>query len=86
MVIVPYIAMGSRNLINDGNDVIVVTMNYRAGAFGFLPSSELHEEGSLNAGLLDVAEAFKWTRKYIHQFGGNPRQITAFGLSAGASI
>lgn len=73
-------------MIGAGNDVIIVTMNYRLGAFGFLPSEELEKEGGLNAGVLDVAAAFKWVRKYIHEFGGNPRQVTAWGLSSGAMI
>jgi acetylcholinesterase len=61
-------------------------MNYRAGAFGFLPSVDLEKEGSLNVGIWDVAESFKWMRKYIQHFGGDPRRITAFGLSSGGMI
>jgi carboxylesterase type B len=61
-------------------------MNYREGAFGFLPSPELDKEGSLNAGVWDVAESFKWIRKYIHHFGGDPNRVTAFGLSSGGMI
>jgi carboxylesterase type B len=80
----PY-ARGSRNIINGGHDVIVVTMNYRGGAFGFLPFVDLEKEGSLNAGVLDVAASFEWIRKHIHHFGGNPRQVTATGLSSGGS-
>lgn len=80
------LARGSRNIINEGHNAIIVVMNYRVGAFGFLPSRELAKEGSLNAGVLDVAEAFKWTRKYISEFGGNPRQVTGFGLSSGGCI
>jgi carboxylesterase type B len=81
----PY-AFGSRSIVNDGNDVIIVAMNYRVGAFGFLSSEELAKEGSLNPGLLDVEAAFKWTRKYVSAFGGNPKDITAYGLSSGAMI
>ncbi|KAJ3103507.1 hypothetical protein HK100_004194, partial [Physocladia obscura] len=48
---------------------VVVTFNYRLAYFGFLASADLKEEGSLNAGLLDQAAVFKWTRKYIDSFG-----------------
>ncbi|KAJ3099356.1 hypothetical protein HK100_004908 [Physocladia obscura] len=63
---------------------IVVTFNYRLAYFGFLASSDLKEEGSLNAGLLDQAAVFDWTRQYIGAFGGNSSRITAWGQSAGA--
>ena len=66
--------------------MIVVVPNYRLGAFGFLASQELKDEGSLNPGLLDVIAAFEWTRKHIAAFGGDPNQITATGLSSGAVI
>ena len=79
----PY-GRGARNIINQGHKAIIVTMNYRMGAFGFLPSADLEKQGALNLGLHDIAESFKWVRKYIYQFGGNPRQVTAFGLSAGS--
>ena len=81
---------GSRNFINAGNDVIIVAMNYRVGPFGiqqfdpgFLPSLELAEEGSANAGVMDVAAAFQWVRKHIYAFGGDPNRVTGFGLSSG---
>ncbi|KAH6566349.1 hypothetical protein BASA50_004559 [Batrachochytrium salamandrivorans] len=67
---------------NDRQAIIVVP-NYRVNAFGFLASKDLANEGSLNAGLLDQIAAFKWVRKYITSFGGNPRQVTAWGHSAG---
>jgi carboxylesterase type B len=79
----PY-GQGARNIISQGNDVIIVEMNYRLGAFGFLPSPELLAEGNLNLGIKDVAASFRWVRKYIKEFGGNPRKVTAFGFSAGA--
>ncbi|KAL2914665.1 hypothetical protein HK105_205804 [Polyrhizophydium stewartii] len=63
---------------------IVVVPNYRTNAFGFLASSELQAEGSLNAGLLDQAAAFKWVRDNIRRFGGDPARVTAWGQSAGA--
>jgi para-nitrobenzyl esterase len=66
-------------------DVIIVTINYRQAAFGFLASELLLKEvGSLNFGLLDQVLAFDWVKKNIAAFGGDPKRITVAGQSAGA--
>ena len=70
--------------IRRGNNIIIVTFNYRVGAFGFLASQELKERGYLNAGILDQKSAFEWVQKYITEFGGDPDKVTAVGQSAGA--
>ncbi|KAJ3195336.1 hypothetical protein HK101_000447 [Irineochytrium annulatum] len=68
----------------DSTPVIVVTINYRVGPLGFMASSDLQEEGSLNPGLLDQRAALQWVRQHIKAFGGDPDNVTVFGESAGA--
>jgi para-nitrobenzyl esterase len=68
--------------------VIVVTANYRLGAFGFLAHPELSSESehkvSGNYGLLDQIAALKWVRRNIGAFGGDSENVTVFGQSSGS--
>ncbi|MBI5830996.1 MAG: carboxylesterase/lipase family protein [Armatimonadetes bacterium] len=64
--------------------VIVVTINYRLGAFGFLTHAGLGAGPQGNWGLLDQIAALRWVRDNIAAFGGNPGCVTIFGESAGA--
>jgi para-nitrobenzyl esterase len=69
-------------------DVIVVTIQYRLGAFGFLELDELGVKGfedSGNLGLLDQVAALNWVRRNIAHFGGDPHNVTLFGESAGGA-
>lgn len=69
----------------NSNDFIVVEIQYRLGAFGFLASPEVKRGGRLNTGLLDQRFAIEWTRRYIAKFGGDPSRITIGGESSGAA-
>ncbi|MCC8046911.1 MAG: carboxylesterase family protein [Clostridiales bacterium] len=66
-------------------DVVVVTINYRCGVFGFFAAKELEERNGqvVNAGILDQIAALTWVRENIHAFGGDPERILVFGQSAG---
>lgn len=69
--------------------VVIVTINYRLGVFGFLALPELSSESpfhtSGNYGLLDQLQALKWVKANIQNFGGDADNVTIFGQSAGAS-
>jgi len=62
-------------------DVVIVTINYRLGAFGFLYIPGV----TANVGMLDQITALKWVNKNIEAFGGDPNNITIFGESAGGA-
>ncbi len=68
--------------------VLVVSMNYRMGIFGFFSHPELDEESghdaSGNYGLMDQVAALQWVKKNIALFGGDPENVTIFGESAGS--
>ena len=66
------------------NDAVVVTINYRLGIMGFLNLPQLGT-GSGNFGLLDQQAALRWVNGNIAKFGGDPRNITIAGQSAGGS-
>lgn len=66
-------------------DVVVVTMNYRLGALGFLSLKNKALDVPGNAALKDQLMAIKFVKKNIENFGGDPANITLFGQSAGGS-
>jgi len=61
-------------------DVVLVTINYRLGCFGFLNVPG----GDANCGSWDQLQALRWINKEIHRFGGDPTRVTICGQSAGA--
>ena len=85
------IGAGSQGIYNGkhlaARDVVVVTVNYRLGAFGFLGLSEATEgraPGSGTEGLADQILALHWVKQNIAAFGGDAGNVTIFGESAGA--
>jgi para-nitrobenzyl esterase len=70
--------------------VVLVTFNYRLGPFGFFAHPELTKESGHNASgnyaLMDAIAALKWVQTNIAAFGGDPRNVTIFGESAGAAM
>lgn len=66
-------------------DVLLVSINYRLGAIGFLSLSDKSLNVPGNAGLKDQLFAIKWIKRNIQNFGGDPNNITIFGESAGAA-
>jgi para-nitrobenzyl esterase len=68
-------------------DVVVITLNHRLNAFGFLQLGGADERfaDAGNAGLLDVVMALHWIRDNAEAFGGDPGNVTLFGESGGAS-
>ena len=72
-----------------GKGIIVVTVNYRLGVFGFLAHPELTAESphkaSGNYGMLDQVAALQWVHRNIAAFGGDPAKVTIGGESAGSA-
>jgi para-nitrobenzyl esterase len=80
---------------NDGTTLarkgaVVVSFNYRVGAFGFFSHPELTAESGHNAsgnqGLMDTLATLRWVKTNIAAFGGDPNNVTIFGESAGAAM
>jgi para-nitrobenzyl esterase len=75
------------NLCRRG-DVVVVTVNHRLNAFGYLYLSESGDErlqDAGNVGQLDLIDALRWVREHAHEFGGDAGNITVFGQSGGGA-
>jgi len=84
------IGAGSQGVYNGktiaARDIVIVTINYRLGAFGFLDlsgASDGRAPGTGAEGLADQILALHWVKENISQFGGDPENVTIFGESAG---
>ncbi|KAJ4156167.1 hypothetical protein NW754_007791 [Fusarium falciforme] len=75
---------GTEVVQRSGHNIIVVNFNYRVGAYGFLASEDVRNNGDLNVGLLDQRQLMKWVQKHISKFGGDPKHVVVHGTSAGA--
>jgi para-nitrobenzyl esterase len=87
-----YVVGSGGNVRYDGSnlarkrDVVVVTINHRLNAFGFLDVSSIggpEHAGAGNLGMLDIVAALEWVRDNIANFGGDPGNVTVFGESGG---
>ena len=77
------------NLVKENPDVIFVTINYRVSFFGFFHLAHLQDgkdyQDASNLGLMDQMMALKWVHENIAAFGGDPRNVTIWGESAGGA-
>jgi carboxylesterase type B len=80
-----YALPGSALVDTASGSMIYVSLQYRLGAFGFLSSADVRENGQANVGLLDQRSALNWVQRNIRAFGGDPAKVTIIGGSAGGS-
>jgi para-nitrobenzyl esterase len=86
-----YIGAGNEPFLEEGvlscrGDIVVVSINYRLGAFGFINLNEINGgkiPATGNEGLLDQVADLQWVKENIVDFGGDPERITIGGFSAG---
>lgn len=68
-----------------GRDVVVISVAYRLGGFGFLSHADIPAgEARANFGLLDIVAALEWVQRNVGRFGGDPGRVLLFGESSGA--
>ncbi|KAK8384665.1 hypothetical protein O3P69_014321 [Scylla paramamosain] len=75
-------SLGPHKLLR--KDIVLVTVNYRLGALGFLSTRDTTLPG--NYGALDQVAALRWVRMHVDQFGGDPTRVTLGGFSSGAAL
>lgn len=71
-------------LLSDEQDVVVVSVNYRLGALGFLDARSLG--GLANCGVRDALAALQWVQENVGSLGGDPARVVAFGESGGGGL
>ncbi|XP_044731316.1 juvenile hormone esterase-like [Chrysoperla carnea] len=84
-----YLGSGNSELFGPeylvAKNVVLVTINYRLGYLGFLSLKDVSCGVTGNAGLKDQTQALRWVQKNISAFGGDPNNVTIFGVSAGSA-
>lgn len=75
------LSYGPEHLLKDSK-LIIVTVQFRMGVFGFLSAGNKHCRG--NFGLYDQNKAMRWIHDNIHNFGGDPNRITLMGANSGS--
>jgi carboxylesterase type B len=65
--------------------IIGVSITYRLNMLGFLGGPVVAADGDLNTGLLDQRAGLEWVQRHIAKFGGDPRNVTIYGESAGGA-
>ncbi|EMD33621.1 hypothetical protein CERSUDRAFT_125904 [Gelatoporia subvermispora B] len=70
--------------VQDHEPVILVIINWRLNAFGFLPGQQAKDAGITNLGLRDQRQALQWMQQYIGQFGGDRGRVTLWGANTGS--
>jgi para-nitrobenzyl esterase len=71
--------------LSANGNVVLVTIQYRLNSLGFFATPELADAGSINVGFQDQILAIEWVRNNINNFGGDRKEITLFGESAGGN-
>ncbi|XP_027196232.2 acetylcholinesterase-like [Dermatophagoides pteronyssinus] len=71
-------------IFSANGNMVVVSIAYRLGPFGFLYTGDESDQANGNQGFYDQILALQWIQENIHYFGGDPNQVTVFGQSAGA--
>ncbi len=70
----------------DNDGIVTITINYRLGVLGFLYLGDVNKDINGNNGLLDLMMALQYIQKNIAAYGGDPKQVTVMGESAGAKL
>ncbi len=70
--------------ILNAEGIVLVTLNYRLGSLGFFAHPQLDGSQGVNFGLMDMLASLRWINRNIAVFGGDPKQVTVVGVSAGA--
>ncbi|KAF7335517.1 Carboxylic ester hydrolase [Mycena venus] len=77
---------GGDLIAQSNRGIVVVTIQYSLGVFGFLSGTQVKEKGAFNAGLLGQDFALRWVNQHISKFGGDPSRVTIWGVLASTLV